>query len=135
MKNLYQVYDQYLRIGGDVAKALKGAMVRGKLPKDVIKKLSVVHAKYYACHAHQTETGAFRFFKSAKDLTSENRHEAATKQWNRAIAPLTGITKSKRGGARYKTEREIMKQRDFVLRAYNLLTATDRKWFLQQISK
>lgn len=134
MQNLYQVYDQYLRIGGDVAKALKGAMVRGKLPKDVVKKLSVVHAKYYACHAHEVN-GVWRFFNDAKDLTSENRHESATRQWNRAIAPLTGITKSKRGGARYKTESEIIKQRDFVLKAFKLLSATDRKWFLQQINK
>lgn len=133
--NLYQAYDTYLRAGGDVRKALEAAMVRGKLPRDVTNKLAGVHAKYYACHAHQTESGAWRFFNDAEDTTSANRHEAATKQWNRAIAPLTGQAKSTRGGARFKTEKVSPEaQRKHALAAFKLLSAADRKWFLVQIA-
>jgi hypothetical protein len=133
--NLKQVYATYLRAGGDVRKALDACMVRGKLPRHVVNELAGVHSAYYKCHAHLTDSGAWRFFNDSEDTTSANRHEAATKQWNRAIAPLTGITKSKRGGARYKTEKDIMSQRDFVLKAFKLLSASDRKWVITHASE
>ena len=99
--NLYDAYDTYLHAGGDVRKALEASMVRGKLPEDVVEKLAGVHAKYYKCHAEQAKSGAWRFFNDADDLSSDNRHGTATRQWNRTIAPHTGI-KSKQGGSRNK---------------------------------
>ena len=135
MQSLKQVYANYLRAGGDMAKALQASLVRGKLPASVVNELAGVHAAYYKCVAHKTDSGAWRFFIDEDDLTSANRHEAATKQWNRTIVPLTGLTKSKRGGARYKTEKDITRQRDFVLKAFNLLSVSDRKWVLAHIEK
>lgn len=130
MQNLYQLYDTYLRAGGDVRKALEASMVRGKLPRDVVNKLAGVHAKYYACHAHETESGAWRFFTSADDLTSANRHDAATRQWNRAIAPLTGQAKSNRGGARNKISAV-----DRLLASFEKLSVREQREFVKALPR
>ena len=135
MKTLKQIYDAYLRAGGDVRKALQANLVRGKLPRHIVEELAGVHAAYYKCHAYCAESGAWRFSNNAKDTTSANRHESATKQWNRTIAPLTGQAKSKQGGARFKTEKiSATSQREHTLKAYKLLSVADRKWFLAQIA-
>lgn len=128
--SLRQTYLTYLRAGGDMRKALQAALVRGKLPRDVVNELAATHAEYYQCHAHEVK-GAWRFSNDADDITSANRHDAATRQWNRAIAPLTGVAKSKRGGSRFKTEKQLMSQRDFVLKAFSLLSAADRAWVIK----
>jgi hypothetical protein len=132
--NLKQVYATYLRAGGDVRKAIEACLVRGKLPRHAVNELAGVHAAYYKCHAHETESGAWRFFNDAEDTTSANRHEAATKQWNRTIAPLTGTAKSKQGGARFKTEKQPTSHREFVLKGFLLLSAADRKWVIANAS-
>lgn len=127
--NLYQVYDTYLRAGGDVRKALEASMVRGKLPRDVVSKLAGVHAKYYACHAHETDSGAWRFFNDAEDVTSANRHDSATRQWNRTIAPLTG-TKSKQGGSRNK-----MSAVDRLLASFEKLSVREQREFVKSLPR
>jgi hypothetical protein len=123
-------YRNFLRAGFDMRDAIKAELVRGKLPARIVAELADEHAECYECHAYQTESGAWRFSNDAEDTTSANRHEAATRQWNRAIVPFTGQVKSKQGGARYKTEKELMTHRDFVLKAFNLLSAKDRAWVI-----
>ena len=127
-------YRNFLHAGRDMRNELQKHLVRGKLPASIVTDLAEEHAECYKCHAHKTESGAWRFSKDADDTTSANRHEAATKQWNRVIAPLTGQAKSKQGGARYKSDKELMSQRDFVLKAFKLLSAADRKWVIANAS-
>jgi hypothetical protein len=133
MQTIYTTYGTYLQSGASMRDAIQSHLVNGKLPANVVAGLAQVHAKYYRAHAEMLETGAYRFFKDESDTTSANRHESATKQWNRVIAPFVG-SKDKRGGKRYKTEKEIMKQRDFVLKAFKLLSARDRAWVVANAS-
>lgn len=128
--SLSQIYLAYLRAGGDMRKALEKAMVRGKLPRAVVDELAGTHAMYYKCHAHQTENGAWRFFNDADDVTSANRHDAATRQWNRAIAPLTGIAKSNRGGFRNKVSAV-----DRLLASFEKLSLKEQREFVKALPR
>ena len=128
--SLKQIYLTYLRAGGDMRKALEKSMVRGKLPRAVVNELAATHAEYYECHAHETESGAWRFFNDADDVTSTNRHDAATRQWNRAIAPLTGIAKSNRGGSRNK-----MSAVDRMLAQFEKLSLKDQRAFVKALPR
>ena len=128
--NIITAYSAYLTAGSDMLATLEKSLVKGKLPMATVNKLAVVHAKHYDCTAVQVESGAWRFFNDADDTTSANRHESATRQWNRAIAPFAPLVKSKQGGARNKTE--PTSDREKALAVYEKLSATDRKWFRAQ---
>jgi hypothetical protein len=135
MQSIYTTYGTYLQSGASMRDAIQSHLVRGKLPAGIVAGLAKVHAQHYGAHFIQQDSGAYRFFHDADDTTSANRHEAATKQWNRTIAPHTGVAKSKKGGKRFKSEKELMTQREFVLKAFKLLTATDRKWVIDNVAK
>jgi hypothetical protein len=128
--NIITAYSAYLTAGSDMLATLEQSLVKGKLPMVTVNKLAAVHAKHYGCAAVQVESGAWRFFNDAEDTTSANRHESATRQWNRAIAPFAPLVKSKQGGARNKSE--PTSERDKLLAMYEKLSATDRKWFRAQ---
>lgn len=130
IKSIFTAYSAFLTAGGDMRRAIEQSLVRGKLPMDTINKLSAIHAKHYGCVAVQSESGAWRFYNDADDTTSKNRHDSATRQWNRTIAPFAPIVKSKQGGARNKTEQ--LSERDKALALYEKLSAVDRKWFRAQ---
>lgn len=124
--NIFTTYGSYLIAGRDMRDALQAHLVRNKLPADIVAGLASVHATHYGAHATKLETGAYRFFMSADDTTSANRHESATKQWNRVIAPYIGV-KDKRGGKRNKAE--PLSPVDKLVASYDKLTATERKQF------
>ena len=131
MKTIFTIYGEYLDAGGSMRDAIKTNLVKGFLPAHIVAGLAQVHAKKHKAHAIALESGAYRFYNDASDTTSANRHETATKQWNRVIAPFIKVAvKEKRGGARYKTEKQLMSQRDFVLKAFSLLSAKDRAWVI-----
>jgi hypothetical protein len=125
--NIFTAYSAYLNSGSDMLTAIEQSLVKGKLPMATVNKLSTLHAKHYGCVAVQVESGAWRFFNDAEDTTSANRHESATRQWNRAIAPFAPLVKSKQGGARNKTE--PLSDREKALAMYEKLNVADRKWF------
>ena len=119
----------------EVQKHLRG----GYLPKAIIDKLAELHAACFnrkgtACYYAQRDNGAWKFYTS-EEMTSANRHDAAQKSWERNVQPYQKLVKDTRGGVRHKTEKEIMGQRDFVLKAFKLLSVTDRKWVLAQVAK
>ncbi len=126
MKTIFTTYSAFLTAGTEMRDAIKANLVNGKLPADIVAGLARVHAKHYRAHAEMLETGAYRFFNDASDTTSANRHEAATKQWNRVIAPFIGI-KDKRGGKRHKAE--TLSAVEKLAAAYEKLSTAERKAF------
>ena len=81
---------------------------RGFLPVALIAELAEEHALQYqlktgACFFTVADNGGYRFYTS-EEAISDNRHEAAQKQWNRCIAKYHDIKKDKRGGKRNKKE-------------------------------
>ena len=60
------------------------------LPEDVVEKLAHAHAEAYGekhkttIHYQQTSTGSWQFY-SHEDCERENRHDTATKQWQRSV--------------------------------------------------
>ena len=136
---LYQLYVAHLQIGEQYEGELHNHLSKqGFLPDHVVAKLAECHAAFYnrkgsPCFISQSESGAYYFYTS-EEATSKNRHDAATKKWNRTIRKYHKVTKSKKGGARVMHKSEHG-QRDHALKAFKLLSAADRKWFLQQIAK
>jgi len=136
---LFQTYAALIQskqnFDAEVQKHLRG----GHLPKAIIDKLAELHAACFnlkgkPCYYAQRDNGAWKFY-SAEDMTSANRHDAAQKSWERNVQPYQKLVKDNRGGQRFKTEKQIIAQRDFVLKAFKLLSATDRKWVLAQVAK
>jgi uncharacterized protein YicC (UPF0701 family) len=119
-------YRNFLHAGRDMRNEIQKHLVRGKLPASIVADLAEEHSECYHAHAEMLETGAYRFYKDAKDTTSANRHEAATKQWNRVIAPFIGV-KDKRGGSRNKAE--VLSVVDKLVQAYDKLSNAERAKF------
>jgi len=80
-------------LGFKNADALKQAEDKGKefyLSESVVEKLAHAHAEAYGekhkttIHYQQTSTGSWQFY-SHEDCERENRHDTATKQWQRSV--------------------------------------------------
>ncbi len=129
MQALVQAYLQYLKSRQAMGKAIEEALAGKKyLPDATVKSLALAHAQFYACNAKQDPKTKQWHFYNADGV----RNNSARVQWERNIRPYHNAVVSKRGGARHKTEKQITTQRDFVLKAFMLLSASDRKWILKQ---
>lgn len=129
MQALVQTYLEYLKARKAMGKMLE-ATLAGKqyLPDATVKSLAQAHAQFYSCEAKQDpKTKQWHFYDA-----DGTRNNSARVQWDRNVRPYHKATTSKRGGARHKTEKDITTSRDFVLKAFMLLSASDRKWILKQ---
>ena len=129
MQSIVQTYLQYLEARKAMGKMIEQALA-GKqyLPDATVKSLALAHAQFYKCEAKQdADTKQWHFYNA-----DGVRNNSARVQWDRNVKPYHKATSSKRGGTRYKSEKQIMSQRDFVLKAFKLLSASDRKWVIAQ---
>jgi hypothetical protein len=133
---LYQQYAALIQSKQAFDAEVQKYLVKGYLPQAIVDKLAEVHAachnlKGSPCYIARRDNGSYKFF-TGEEMTAANRHHAAQKAWERNVQPYQRIVKDKRGGVRNKTEKQITTQRDFVLKAFKLLSASDRKWVIKQ---
>ena len=75
------------------------------LPDAVVEKLAHAHAEAYGekhkitIHYQQTSTGSWQFY-SHEDCERENRHDTATKQWQRSVGKYHKTTSQPRVSAK-----------------------------------
>jgi hypothetical protein len=83
------------------------------------------------CKIVQTNRGSYQFV----DKKTGERHEGARSFLRDRLSLTTLLAGSGNTSntVRYKSEKEIMKQRDFVLKAMKLLSPADRLWVLAQL--
>lgn len=113
--------------------------VRGKDLSDawefVGKHIVPTVAKKYGAVAEQTRNGTWTLKR--KDGT---RHDTAYSFLRSLLATTnllagsgdTNKNSKRKNGDRNKTEKQLMTQRDFVLKAFKLLSVADRKWVIKQ---
>lgn len=101
----------------------------------VAKSVAPVIAARYKSKVVRTRTGGVSFAKS--DGERDSTALSALRYWcarTTLFAPSgSAAKKKKKGASRHKTEKEIMGHRDFVLRAFKLLSVADRKWVVKQV--
>jgi hypothetical protein len=115
---------------------------RGFLPVALVAELAEEHALQYqlktgACFFTVADNGGYRFYTS-EEAISDNRHEAAQKQWNRCIAKYHDIKKDKRGGKRNKKEVVVPRRTKRVtelLVMFHDLNAAERAAFFAAVPK
>ena len=132
MKQLTQTYLEYLAARKAMGTLLEEALAgKTHLPDATVRALAIAHAKFYECTATQdAETKQWHFYDD-----NGVRNNSARVQWDRSVRPYHKATVSKRGGKRFKTEKPAPHaQRVHALKAYKLLSAADRKWFMAQVA-
>lgn len=104
------------------------------LPEDVVESLAQAHAEAYGekygetIYFQQSAGGSWYFFTD-EECTRENRHDAATKQWQRNVAPYHKVSKQKGNG-------KVVKQIDPVqqlVEKFEALTKAEQAKFLRII--
>ena len=96
------------------------------------KHIVPVVAKKYGAVAEQTRNGTWTLKR--KDGT---RHDTAYSFLRSLLATtnlLAGAGRTNKGASRNKTEKDLMSHRDFVLKAFKLLSAKDRAWVIANAS-
>ena len=131
MKALITTYLEYLKARKAMGKLIEQELA-GKqyLPDATIRDLAMAHAQFYGCNAKQdADTKQWHFYDA-----DGTRNNSARVQWDRNVKPYHKATSSKRGGARFKTEKPAPHaQRDHALKAMKLLSVADRKWVIKQL--
>jgi hypothetical protein len=100
------------------------------LPDAVVEKLAHAHAEAYGekhkitIHYQQTSTGSWQFY-SHEDCERENRHDTATKQWQRSVGKYH----------KTKSPQRIAKQADPVDRVVKSLRNKFSRTELKRIAK
>jgi hypothetical protein len=86
-----------------------GTALNGKkyLSEPAIIQLGEAVCKKYGCFVDVAENGMYRFYKT-EEVVSTNIHEGAKKMWQRRIAPYHNITRSNRGGAKGKAQKDVV---------------------------
>lgn len=122
-------------LGFKNADALTQAESNGKkphLPNDVVEKLAHAHAEAYGEKYHttifyqQTSTGSWQFY-SDEDCTRENRHDTATKQWQRNVGKYHKTTKPSR--------QQVAKQIDPIAKVAKSLRGKFSRVELKRLAK
>jgi hypothetical protein len=122
----------------DVRKNIAGAVIGldmqaawDVIERDVLPPI----AKKYGAKIERTRTGSCKLVN--KD---GSRHERAY-SFMRTLLSATNLisgagdtNKNRKDKPRFKTEKELMTQRDFVLKAFKLLSAKDRAWVIKNAS-
>lgn len=105
------------------------------LPEDVVESLAQAHAEAYGekygttIWYQQSATGSWYFY-SDEDCTREQRHDTATKQWQRNVAPYHKVKKQAGNG-------KVSKQADPVqqlVEKFNTLTRAEKTRFLKLVA-
>ena len=88
---------------------------------------------YKGCKIVKTNRDTYQFV----DKKTGERHEGARSFLRDRLSLTTLLAGSGNTSktVRYKSEKEIMGQRDFVLKAMKLLSTADRKWVIAQLAK
>jgi hypothetical protein len=115
--------------------ALAQALGKKKyLEQDVVESLAQAHAEAYGekygttIWYQQSSTGSWYFY-SDEDCTRENRHDTATKQWQRNVSPYHNVKKQKGNG-------KVSKQVDAVqalVEKFNALSKAEQTRFLKAV--
>ena len=120
-------------LGFKNADALKQAEDKGKkfyLSESVVEKLAHAHAEAYGekhkmtIHYQQTSTGSWQFY-SDEECNREDRHDTATKQWQRSVGKYH----------KTKSPQRIAKQADPVDRVVKSLRNKFSRTELKRIAK
>jgi len=119
-------------LGFKNADALKQAEDKGKkfyLSESVVEKLAHAHAEAYGekhkitIHYQQTSTGSWQFY-SDEECKREDRHDTATKQWQRSVGKYH----------KTKSPQRIAKQVDKVAKKIEALRKEFSKAELKRIA-
>jgi hypothetical protein len=89
----------------------------------------ILKAKAYStCRIEKTNRGSYQFV----DKTTGKRHEGARSFLRDRLSLTTLLAGSTNKHTRFKSEPKLpgTRQREFVLKAFNLLSAADRRWVL-----
>lgn len=104
------------------------------LSEDVVESLAQAHAEAYGekyretIYFQQSATGSWYFYTD-EACTRENRHDTATKQWQRNVAPYHNVKKQKGNG-------KVSKQVDAVqqlVEKFEALSKAEQARFLRII--
>jgi hypothetical protein len=117
------------------ADALAEALGKKKfLSEEVVESLAQAHAEAYGekygltIFYQQSATGSWYFY-SDEECNRESRHDTATKQWQRNVAPYHNVRKQKGNG-------KVSKQVDAVqslVEKFEALTKAEQARFLRII--
>ena len=123
-------------LGFKNADALKQAEDKGKefyLSEAVVEKLAQAHAEAYGEKNHctiffQQSVGGSWYFYTDEDCTRENRHDSATKQWQRTVGKYHKVSKKK--ASRVSTKVDAVQQ---LVEKFEALSKTEQAKFLRII--
>jgi len=94
------------------------------LPEDVVEKLAHAHAEAYGEKYHttifyqQTSTGSWQFY-SDEECTRENRHDTATKQWQRNVGKYHKTSAKKR----ISTQVDVVQSKAKAIKSWGMTKA------------
>ena len=113
-----------------LATALKG---KSYLPDATVELLAKAHAEAYGEKNHctiffQQSVGGSWYFYTDEDCTRENRHDSATKQWQRTVGKYHKVSKKK--ASRVSTKVDAVQQ---LVEKFEALSKTEQAKFLRII--
>jgi len=96
------------------------------LPEAVVESLAEAHAeaygeKYGETIYFQQSAGGSWYFYSDEACEREQRHDAATKQWQRNVAPYHKVTK--KAASRTSTKVDLVEQKSKSIKAWGMTKA------------
>jgi hypothetical protein len=107
--NVVSTYRAFLKAGTSYGEAMrKAAKALGETPcPTLLAELASVHAEHYECSFTWNASGA-AVFHTGEESTRETRHHAATKSWQRNVAPWFTPEKPKAPKANARVSREAL---------------------------
>jgi hypothetical protein len=132
----YNKADQLVQEAGaiqkDIAAQILSLPTREAQMDFVASKVAPAVATKYKAKVVRTKTGGVSFNKA--DGERDSTALSALRYWcARTTLFAPSGSAAKKGQVRHKTEKEIMGSRDFVLKAFKLLSVADRKWIIKQV--
>jgi protein subunit release factor A len=118
-------YKQWLASSDALEVAINSHLRNGKLSNAIVADLAAAHAEHYKAVLVQRDDGRYKFFTDA-EATSEFRHDAAQRKWERGVQRFQRVQLTERGGAR-KADPLAAVQREF-----DKLSKAMQKKFLAQ---
>lgn len=104
------------------------------LPEDVVEALAQAHAEAYGekyretIYFQQSATGSWYFYTD-EACTRENRHDTATKQWQRNVAKYHNVKKQKGNG---KVSKQVDAVQQLVAK-FEALSRAEKTRFLKLV--
>jgi len=136
----YNKADQLVKDAGsiqsDIAERILALPTREAQMDFVASKVApaIASRPQYKAKVVRTKTGGVSFNKA--DGTRHSTALSALRYWcarTTLFAP-SGSAAKKKNASRNKTEKDLMSHRDFVLKAFKLLSAKDRAWVIANAS-